>query len=100
MTKPNACRLLGRPNTSNPPSNSDEASIKFHANVSATRTHPARRRLDHLNPRLLSLAPSDVGVAMVTKTYATRNRYKVDPNRELIGLGAANLGSGLSGAWS
>src|SRR5215210_8011636 len=28
--------------TSNPPSDSDEASIKSHANVSATRTHPAR----------------------------------------------------------
>jgi sulfate permease, SulP family len=53
----------------------------------------------------LSLAPSAVGVALVgfaeglgaAKTYATRNRYEVDANRELIGLGAANLGSGLSG---
>jgi sulfate permease, SulP family len=53
----------------------------------------------------LSLAPSAVGVALVgfaeglgaAKTYATRNRYEVDANRELIGLGAANLGSGFSG---
>jgi sulfate permease, SulP family len=53
----------------------------------------------------LSLVPSAVGVALVgfaeglgaAKTYATRNRYEVDANRELIGLGAANLGSGLSG---
>ncbi|MGW8590483.1 SulP family inorganic anion transporter [Dietzia sp. NPDC055877] len=30
------------------------------------------------------------------KTYAVKNGYTVDPNRELLGLGAANLGSGLS----
>jgi high affinity sulfate transporter 1 len=29
------------------------------------------------------------------KTYAARAHYEVDPNRELIGLGAANVGSGL-----
>jgi sulfate permease, SulP family len=29
------------------------------------------------------------------KTYAARAHYEVDPNRELIGLGAANLGSGV-----
>ena len=29
------------------------------------------------------------------KTYAARAHYEVDPNRELIGLGAANIGSGL-----
>jgi sulfate permease, SulP family len=53
----------------------------------------------------LSLVPSAVGIVLVgfaeglgaAKTYATRNRYEVDANRELIGLGAANLGSGLSG---
>lgn len=32
------------------------------------------------------------------KTYARRDGYRIDPNRELAGLGAANLGSGfLSG---
>jgi anti-anti-sigma factor len=31
------------------------------------------------------------------KTYATRFRYDLNTNRELIGLGAANLGSGFSG---
>jgi high affinity sulfate transporter 1 len=31
------------------------------------------------------------------KTYATRHHYEIDANRELIGLGAANLGAGLSG---
>ena len=35
------------------------------------------------------------------KTYAARDHYEIDPNRELIGLGAANLGAGLSpAAWS
>ena len=29
------------------------------------------------------------------KTYAAREHYEIDPNRELIGLGAANLGSGF-----
>jgi sulfate permease, SulP family len=29
------------------------------------------------------------------KTYATRDHYEIDPNRELIGLGAANIGAGL-----
>ena len=31
------------------------------------------------------------------KTYAARDHYEIDANRELIGLGAANLGAGLSG---
>ena len=30
------------------------------------------------------------------KTYATRAHYEVDANRELLGLGAANVGSGLA----
>ncbi|MEV0332225.1 SulP family inorganic anion transporter [Nocardia sp. NPDC050717] len=30
------------------------------------------------------------------KTYAAKAGYPIDPNRELFGLGAANLGSGLS----
>jgi len=35
----------------------------------------------------------------VAKVYARRNRYDVDPNRELIGLGAANVGAGLFGGY-
>jgi MFS superfamily sulfate permease-like transporter len=31
------------------------------------------------------------------KTYAARHHYEIDANRELIGLGAANLGAGLAG---
>jgi high affinity sulfate transporter 1 len=30
------------------------------------------------------------------KTYAARDHYEIDANRELIGLGAANLGAGVS----
>jgi SulP family sulfate permease len=52
----------------------------------------------------LKLTGSAVGVMLVgfaeglgaAKTYATRNGYQVSPNRELIGLGTANLASGLS----
>jgi high affinity sulfate transporter 1 len=54
--------------------------------------------------RYLDLAASGVGVMLVgfaeglgaAKTYASRNHYEIDANRELIGLGAANLGAGLS----
>ena len=30
------------------------------------------------------------------KTYAAKERYDIDANRELIGLGAANVAAGLS----
>ena len=35
----------------------------------------------------------------VAKVYARRNRYTVEPNRELVGLGAANVASGLFGGY-
>jgi high affinity sulfate transporter 1 len=51
----------------------------------------------------LALAGSAVGVALVgfaeglgaAKTYAARAHYDVDANREMVGLGAANVGAGL-----
>jgi high affinity sulfate transporter 1 len=54
--------------------------------------------------RYLDIAPAAVGVMLVgfaeslgaAKTYAARDHYEIDANRELIGLGAANLGAGLS----
>jgi SulP family sulfate permease len=54
--------------------------------------------------RYLDIAPGAVGVMLVgfaeslgaAKTYATRNHYEIHANRELLALGAANLGSGLS----
>ena len=52
----------------------------------------------------LALAPSAIGVMLVgfaeglgaAKTYAAQEHYEIDANRELLGLGAANLGAGLS----
>ena len=52
----------------------------------------------------LALAPAAAGVMLVgfaeglgaAKTYAAQHHYEVDANRELLGLGAANLGAGLS----
>jgi SulP family sulfate permease len=51
-----------------------------------------------------SLAAGAIGVMLVGfaeslgagKTYAARDHYEIDPNRELLGLGAANIGAGLS----
>lgn len=36
----------------------------------------------------------------VAKVYATKNRYTVDPNQELKGLGAANVVAALTGGYS
>ncbi|MFD6893133.1 SulP family inorganic anion transporter [Rhodococcus sp. NPDC060086] len=52
----------------------------------------------------LDLLGPAVGVLLIgfaeglgaAKTYAVKHGYTVDPNRELLGLGVANLGSGLS----
>jgi sulfate permease, SulP family len=57
--------------------------------------------LDHYR----SIAPAALGVMLVgfaeglgaAKTYAARHHYEIDANRELMGLGAANLGAGISG---
>ncbi len=35
----------------------------------------------------------------VAKIYARRHRYDIDPNKELIGLGASNVASGLFGGY-
>jgi SulP family sulfate permease len=50
-----------------------------------------------------SLAAGGIGVMLVgfaeglgaARTYAQREHYEIDTNRELLGLGAANLGAGL-----
>lgn len=52
----------------------------------------------------VGLAGSAVGVLLVgfaeglgaAKTYAQKAHYTIDPNKELLGLGTANLGAGLS----
>lgn len=50
------------------------------------------------------LAAGGIGVMLVAfaeglgaaKTYAARDHYEIDPNRELLGLGGANIAAGLS----
>ncbi|MFP2924370.1 SulP family inorganic anion transporter [Pyxidicoccus sp. 3LG] len=52
---------------------------------------------------LVQLLPGALGIALVAfaeaigpaRMLATKHRYEVDANQELIGLGAANLGAGL-----
>ncbi len=52
---------------------------------------------------LMQLLVAGVGIALVafadtsvlSRTFAARNGYRVDPNRELIALGAANFTSGM-----
>ena len=59
---------------------------------------------DVTGDQFVDLLGGAVGVMLVgfaeglgaAKTYAARAGYDVDPNRELFGLGAANLGSGLA----
>ncbi len=54
-----------------------------------------------------SLLPTALVITMVgfmesiavAKVYARRNRYEVDANQELIGLGVANMASGLFGGY-
>jgi high affinity sulfate transporter 1 len=51
------------------------------------------------------LAAGGIGVMLVgfaeglgaAKTYAERDHYEIDPNRELLGLGGSNLAAGFSG---
>ena len=58
--------------------------------------------------RFGSLTAAALGVMLVgfaeslgtAKTYAQRENRQIDPNRELIGLGAANLGAGISGGFT
>ena len=52
----------------------------------------------------LDVAPAALGAMLIgfaeglgaAKTYAARDNYEIDANRELLGLGAANIGAGLS----
>jgi len=52
----------------------------------------------------LELAGSSIGIVLIgfaeglgaAKTYAAQHHYEIDANSELLGLGAANLGAGLS----
>ncbi|MDA0167394.1 SulP family inorganic anion transporter [Solirubrobacter ginsenosidimutans] len=52
----------------------------------------------------LDLAAAAIGVMLIglmeglgaAKTYAAKNHYEIDANRELFGMGAANIAAGLS----
>ena len=54
-----------------------------------------------------SLATAAVAITLVgfmesiavAKVYARRHRYEIDPNQELVGLGMANIASGLFGGF-
>lgn len=56
---------------------------------------------------LADLAPTALVITLVgfmesiavAKVYARRHRYEVDPNSELIGLGAANMAAGVFGGY-
>lgn len=58
---------------------------------------------DVTGPQFVELLGGAVGLMLVgfaeglgaAKTYAAREGYDVDPNRELVGLGVSNLGSGF-----
>jgi len=55
----------------------------------------------------IQLIPGAVAVALVgfaesvaaARTYASKFGYEVDPNQEMVGLGIANMGSGVSGGF-
>jgi sulfate permease, SulP family len=57
---------------------------------------------------LLRVAPGAAGVALVAfvesvaiaRAYGTKYGYEIDANQELLAIGAANLGSGFSGAFT
>jgi len=60
----------------------------------------------HLNSgELWVLVPSAIGMLLVIfsealgagQTFAEKHHYRIDPNQEMIALGAANIGSGLLG---
>jgi SulP family sulfate permease len=52
----------------------------------------------------LDIAPAAIGAMLIgfaeglgaAKTYAAQNNYEIDVNRELLGVGSANIGAGLS----
>ena len=55
--------------------------------------------LDLLPSALLITLVGFMESIAVARVYARRNKYSLDPNQELIGLGAANVASGLFGGY-
>jgi len=52
-----------------------------------------------LGPALLVVFVGFMESVAVAKTLASKRRQKIDPNQELIALGAANLGAGATGGY-
>lgn len=52
-----------------------------------------------LGPALLIVFVGFMESVAVAKTLASKRRQKIDPNQELIALGAANLGAGATGGY-
>ena len=70
----------------------------------AAQFRPARPSIGSLAGQLLPMAFVITLVGFmesiaVAKVYARRHRYDVEPNSELIGLGAANMTAGLFGGY-
>ncbi|NQV54482.1 MAG: sulfate permease [Rhodospirillales bacterium] len=55
--------------------------------------------LELLGPAILISVIGFVESVSVAQTLAAKKRQRIDPNQELIGLGAANVASALSGAY-
>jgi len=79
--------------------------------ISVVGAVPSGLPLPHLPSAGLAELPdlfaAAAGIALVSfadtsvlsRTFAARHRQRVDPNRELVGLGAANLAAGLIGGF-
>ena len=94
-----------RSRSGSPPSRCSDSRTR--ASRSSDRSSPGSRRSacpTWAGPTTPRWPSSAIGILLVgfgeglaaAKTYATKEHYPIDPNRELIGLGAANLGAGLS----
>lgn len=55
--------------------------------------------LDLLLPAAAFALMAFADTIATARNFAAKNRYDIDPNRELAGLGAANVGAGLTGAF-
>ena len=64
-------------------------------------TLPSSRRTDAaaLLPALLISVIGFVESVSVAQTLAAKRRQRIDPDQELVGLGAANLGAALTGGY-
>jgi high affinity sulfate transporter 1 len=61
---------------------------------------PALAQLDDLILSGLGIFVVSFGSGIITaRSFGAKNRYRVDPDRELVGFGAANIASGLFGGF-